>query len=798
MKTRFGITSYAVVFFTTLALLFGGYFGVFPQTVSAHDDDDNDDTNFTIPPCAFTPQLGRTIVNFPKTKLKQGNLSLAPVPVSLPSGNYKVSLMAWDGYDGRKKDHEDDEQFYVTFQDASGDIANSSVTDDLVDGVEAAVFAGVVDVKRTLSRDATKVVAKHAKLYGAYSADSFFAVCAAFDRVPIPSTPTPSPTPTPTPTPTTPTPKQCADGLDNDGDGKIDSADPACHSDGNPNNGTTYDPNRDTENSIPVITRLGNNPVTMFEGDTYTDAGATAFDEEDGSITAQIVRGGATVTSATTKGNYTITYNVADSKGAAAAEVKRLVIVQEKLGSGCPQCGGGGTVDDPLYISNEKIVTVPSGVVAVITWDTTVSATSQVVFGTTSVKTLTLNENIGYTTSTPLFASTTKVHSVMIENLLPNTVYYFRPISKRDAGTLERAVGIELSTKLSPVTLPTTPMPVSAPVQPPRQQGSVCSEYLHGFIKFGANNDRVEVLKLQSFLRTFEGFKNVPLSGTYDAVTRDAVNVFQDRYTNTILSTWGLKKHTGYVYITTKRHINTIYCGYKQDFPLTSAQKAEIEAYKAQIEKMRAQGIDVSRAGLDNVSETARFIKDKPEQGTPSEGEATSAVIEAFDEMLARDGGAASGTLSVNEANAGKIAKIAAAVSAKIHPSKLIQLFLIIVLFIVGFLLYRSGSKQNDDEDDDSDIPSFGKPYVSSTPAASTPVKNDFEKKEPQKSVPLQREEQKQQSFPQKPAATASRPAPVPEKSRITLDQLKDNLVLKREENVAKKNPAVEENVIQL
>jgi hypothetical protein len=40
---------------------------------------------------------------------------------------------------------------------------------------------------------------------------------------------------------------QCSDGIDNDGDGKIDAADPACHSDGNAANPLSYEPNYDDE-----------------------------------------------------------------------------------------------------------------------------------------------------------------------------------------------------------------------------------------------------------------------------------------------------------------------------------------------------------------------------------------------------------------------------------------------------------------------------------------------------------------------------------------------------------------------
>jgi hypothetical protein len=40
---------------------------------------------------------------------------------------------------------------------------------------------------------------------------------------------------------------QCSDGLDNDGDGKVDRDDPGCHTDGDPTNDKTYDASRDDE-----------------------------------------------------------------------------------------------------------------------------------------------------------------------------------------------------------------------------------------------------------------------------------------------------------------------------------------------------------------------------------------------------------------------------------------------------------------------------------------------------------------------------------------------------------------------
>lgn len=77
----------------------------------------------------------------------------------------------------------------------------------------------------------------------------------------------------------------------------------------------------------PVITLTGNSPLNLIEGDTYTDAGATAVGN-DGStdISGSIVVGGDTVDNTTTPGTYTITYNVSDS-GVDADEVTRTVVV---------------------------------------------------------------------------------------------------------------------------------------------------------------------------------------------------------------------------------------------------------------------------------------------------------------------------------------------------------------------------------------------------------------------------------------------------------------------------------------
>jgi len=86
-----------------------------------------------------------------------------------------------------------------------------------------------------------------------------------------------------------------------------------------------------------------------------------------------------------------------------------------------------------------------------------------------------------------------------------------------------------------------------------------CELYLKKFIKLGANNDPVEVRKLEAFLNVFEGF-NLPVDGVYDQADYEAVKIFQQRYASAVLTPWGITDPTGYVYITTTLTINQIYC----------------------------------------------------------------------------------------------------------------------------------------------------------------------------------------------------------------------------------------------
>lgn len=339
------------------------------------------------------------------------------------------------------------------------------------------------------------------------------------------------------------TPPVCGNGSDDDGDGLPDyPRDPGC----------TSSTDGDERDGGPVLTLLGANPMTVTQGTTFTDPGATASDPEDGDITARIVKTGTVDTNIL--GTYVITYNASDTQGNAAAPITRTVSVVSGGGGG----GGGGGGPITLSIFNEA-ARKQNETTAIITWNTNLAADSRVLYGPTGVASLGNPENYGYASTSIKDTTLTSNHTVTITGLTPGSIWFFRPISAN--GGLP-VIGKELI------------------IQPGEVMGATLPEvcyYLREYLRLGYANDPSEVIKLQTFLKDEEGFTELKVTGTFDEDTDRAVRVFQDRYTNDILTPWGLPGNTGYVYYTTQKKINEIHC--QRMFPLTDLQLEEINAY---------------------------------------------------------------------------------------------------------------------------------------------------------------------------------------------------------------------------
>lgn len=91
----------------------------------------------------------------------------------------------------------------------------------------------------------------------------------------------------------------------------------------------------------PVITLIGDNPLTIALGNPYTEKGATAIDNYDGNLDANILIDSNSVNTGVA-GTYTVKYDVNDSSKNMAIEAVRTINVVAPQENPQPTSGGGG------------------------------------------------------------------------------------------------------------------------------------------------------------------------------------------------------------------------------------------------------------------------------------------------------------------------------------------------------------------------------------------------------------------------------------------------------------------------
>ena len=352
---------------------------------------------------------------------------------------------------------------------------------------------------------------------------------------------------------------QCFDGIDNDGDTFIDADDMGCWTDENDSN--TYDPNDDNEEN-------GSTPVYQCSDGNDND-GDGLIDTDD--------PGCHTDWDASNASTYVPTdndeYHPYCGDGACNNNESCSTCSQD-----CGNCGGGGgggiIYPKSIIITNEKVIYLGEGE-AMVSWTTNIETTRQVAYGDDSISVLGTLPEYGYDSVNTESTDMTKEHSMIIAGLTDGISYYFRPIADRNGSTGE-VVGIEVSYKIGEVKGIEAPIPTEC-------------NYLLEYIKLGALNDPVEVKKLEWFLNEFEG-ESLAINGIYEQVDFDAVSRFQEKYLEDVLTPWGHIEATGYVYITTKKKINELYC--KREFPLTKEQEAEVARFSTMFSSL-AQGDEI-------------------------------------------------------------------------------------------------------------------------------------------------------------------------------------------------------------
>ena len=94
----------------------------------------------------------------------------------------------------------------------------------------------------------------------------------------------------------------------------------ACSNDGSGN--TT---NVTVTNPVPVVTVLGENPISIAQGESYSDLGATALNSQGGAV--QVTVSGEVDTSKA--GTYTLIYTAVDSEGNTTTTSRTINVVDK-------------------------------------------------------------------------------------------------------------------------------------------------------------------------------------------------------------------------------------------------------------------------------------------------------------------------------------------------------------------------------------------------------------------------------------------------------------------------------------
>lgn len=260
------------------------------------------------------------------------------------------------------------------------------------------------------------------------------------------------------------------------------------------------------DTTAPVITLVGDASVTVAFGGSYTDAGATATDLVDGTVSVTV---GGDIVDTNTPGVYTITYNAVDAHDNHAVQVTRTITVGE-----APVENTQILCTDNIDNDGDELVDfADSDCAAFVPAPETPSNTN--------------NSNTGNGGG----------------NGGGGAVIGSGPFS---IGYVN--------------TNPTGGVVLGAATEVPAS----CNAYLTGYLKKGSQ-DTVGVKKLQSFLNKDLGL-TLEVNGIFDQETFNAVVKFQQKYADEILKPWfvkGLSKDmnaSGFVYKTTLHKINQLEC----------------------------------------------------------------------------------------------------------------------------------------------------------------------------------------------------------------------------------------------
>jgi len=139
--------------------------------------------------------------------------------------------------------------------------------------------------------------------------------------------------------------------------------------------GNTTISSEDIDTTAPVVTVTGSATMNLTVGDTFTDAGATANDDVDGTLS--ITTTGSVDT--TTAGTYTIMYTAIDNAGNTATSRRTVIVAESEIEEEVRDEILTGFIDSNITLTADKIwfldgeVIVSDGVTLTIEPGTTIA-----------------------------------------------------------------------------------------------------------------------------------------------------------------------------------------------------------------------------------------------------------------------------------------------------------------------------------------------------------------------------------------------------------------------------------------
>ncbi len=367
-------------------------------------------------------------------------------------------------------------------------------------------------------------------------------------------------------------PPQCQDAIDNNGNGLIDAADPGCHTDFNANNAVSYDPDKNSESVTETTLALCSDGVDN-DGNGFVDLADPSCAAFKPTLTVTTAVSGGT---ATPSAFALFLDGLGITSGVATTTSVGTHAVSETASSTYPGVFGGACDSSghvSLAIGDAKTCTLTN--TFTFTPEATTTTTPAdvcpnldgVQISVPDGKVLDTNDNCvdqstggGDPPAPPTGGGggppgPTGGGSGSTGNPVSGSGGGGGngPVVSASAAHNGPAVGIILGTSTES-----------------------CDQYLTAFIRTGQVNDISQVRRLQGVLKSFEG-ANLSINGVYDAATLASVEAFQAKYASDVLTPWGIAKPTGYVFLTTRKKVNEVYCKGTKQFPLTAEQKQYIQ-----------------------------------------------------------------------------------------------------------------------------------------------------------------------------------------------------------------------------